>query len=253
MRKIIFITGATSGIGKASAEIFARNQYDIIITGRRKEKLKSLSEKLTSAHSVDVLTLNFDVTDKDSVKKSISSLPEKWKNIDVLLNNAGLAVGLDKIQDGEIDDWETMIDTNIKGLLYVSHEIIPLMIQNKKGHIINIGSTAANVVYQGGNVYCATKFAVDAISQTMRIDLLEHQIKVTQIKPGAAETEFSMVRFKGDKEKADNTYKGYESLKAGDIASTIYYAATLPAHVCINELEITALAQANSCYFFKKD
>jgi NADP-dependent 3-hydroxy acid dehydrogenase YdfG len=162
-------------------------------------------------------------------------------------------VGFDTIQDGETDDWERMIDTNIKGLLYVSHELIPILIKNKKGHIINISSTAANVVYQGGNVYCATKFAVDALSQTMRVDLLQHQIKVTQIKPGAAETEFSVVRFKGDHKKALKTYEGYEPLVAEDIASSIYYVTTVPDHVCINELEITALAQANSCYFYKKD
>lgn len=253
MRKIIFITGATSGIGKATAEVFAQNNYDLIITGRRKEKLEKLADKLRSDYKAEVLPLNFDVTDKDAVKKAIQSLSDHWLNIDVLLNNAGLAVGFEKIQDGDPDDWEQMINTNIKGLLYVSHELIPVLIKNKKGHIINIGSTAANIIYQGGNVYCATKFAVDALSQSMRVDLLEHKIKVTQIKPGAAETEFSLVRFKGDDEKAKNTYRGYEPLLAKDIAVTIYFAASQPGHVCINELEITALAQANSCYFYKND
>ncbi len=249
MRKIIFITGATSGIGKATAEVFAKNNYDLIITGRRKEKLEVLAKELSIAYSIEVFTLNFDIRERVAVKEAIATLPDKWKNIDVLLNNAGLAVGLDKIQDGFIDDWEAMIDTNIKGLLYVSRELIPLLIKNKKGHVINIGSTASKVVYPGGNVYCATKFAVDALSQTMRIDLLEHKIRVSQINPGAAETEFSIVRFKGDKDQADNAYKGYKSLTAKDIAAAIYYVTTLPEHVCINELEITALAQANSTYF----
>ena len=251
MRKIIFITGATSGIGKASAELFAKNNYDLIITGRRNEKLEELSNKLKNEYNIKVLVLNFDVRDKNAVKSVISSIPDKWKNIDVLLNNAGLAVGLDNIQEGKIENWETMIDTNIKGLLFVSHEIIPLMIKNKKGHIINIGSTAAKAIYEKGNVYCATKFAVDALSKTMRVDLLNQGIKVTQVSPGAAETEFSIVRFNGDKAKAKNVYNGFKPLTAKDIADSIYYVTTLPNHVCINELEITALAQANSNYIYK--
>jgi len=251
MRKIIFITGATSGIGKASAELFAKNNYDLIITGRRNEKLEELSSKLKNEYNIKVLVLNFDVRDKNAVKSVISSIPDKWKNIDVLLNNAGLAVGLDNIQEGKIENWETMIDTNIKGLLFVSHEIIPLMIKNKKGHIINIGSTAAKAIYEKGNVYCATKFAVDALSKTMRVDLLNQGIKVTQVSPGAAETEFSIVRFNGDKAKAKNVYNGFKPLTAKDIADSIYYVTTLPNHVCINELEITALAQANSNYIYK--
>ncbi len=252
MRKIIFITGATSGIGKASAHIFAKNEYDLIITGRRKERLLELSEKLKSTYKVDIITLCFDVKNKEEVKMAIASLPYNWKKIDILLNNAGLAVGLDKIQNGKIEDWDAMIDTNVKGLLYVSHEIIPLLIKNKKGHIINIGSTAAKTVYEKGNVYCASKFAVDALSKSMRIDLLEHGIKVTQISPGATETEFSEVRFKGDTEKAIDAYKGYKPLTANDIAPSIYYVANLPNNVCINELEITPLAQANSTSFFKE-
>ncbi len=251
MKKIIFITGATSGIGEASAEIFAKNNYDLIITGRRNEKLLQLVDKLTNTYKVEVLPLCFDVRNKKEVKSVIASLPKKWQNIDVLLNNAGLAVGLDKIQNGNIEDWETMIDTNVKGLLYISHEIIPFFIKNKKGHIINIGSTAARTVYEKGNVYCASKFAVDALSKTMRIDLLEHGIKVTQISPGAAETEFSVVRFKGDKTKASKAYNGYKPLVARDIALNVYYVTTLPPHVCINELEVTALAQANSTSFYK--
>jgi len=251
MRKIIFITGATSGIGKASAKIFAKNNCDLIITGRRNEKLLQLADKVVDKYKVEVLPLCFDVRNIKEVKSAIASLPKKWQNIDVLINNAGLAVGLDKIQNGNIEDWETMIDTNVKGLLYVSHEIIPLFIKNKRGHIINIGSTAAKTVYEKGNVYCASKFAVDALSKTMRIDLLEHGIKVTQISPGAAETEFSVVRFKGDKTKARNAYSGYKPLVAKDIALNVYYVTTLPPHVCINELEVTALAQANSTYFYK--
>ena len=253
MKKVIFITGATSGIGKASAEIFAKNNYNLIITGRRNEKLLQLTEFLTKTYGVEVMPLCFDVRNKEEVKSLISQLPEQWKNIDVLLNNAGLAVGLNKIQNGLVEDWETMIDTNVKGLLYVSNEIIPFFIKNKKGHIINIGSTAAKAVYEKGNVYCATKFAVDALSKTMRVDLLEHGIKVTQISPGAAETEFSVVRFKGDKSMAKDAYKGYQPLVAEDIAQSIYYVTTVPPHVCINELEITALAQANSNYFYKRE
>ena len=186
-----------------------------------------------------------------AVEKSILSLDTSWKKIDVLVNNAGLASGLGLIQDGEIDDWEKMIDTNIKGLLYLSKVIMPIMIANKSGHIINIGSTAGKEVYLNGNVYCATKHAVDAISKSMRIDLLQHGIKVTQICPGAAETEFSEVRFHGDKEKAKNVYKGYQPMTAEDIASLIYFAATLPPHLCINDLVVTSLAQANSFYFNK--
>lgn len=252
MEKIIFITGATSGIGKASAHIFAKNGYDIIITGRRNERLLKLSKQLISTYKVDVLSLCFDVKNKEEVKLAIASLSDKWKKIDVLLNNAGLAVGLDKIQNGKIEDWDAMIDTNVKGLLYVSHEIIPLFIENKKGHIINIGSTASKTVYEKGNVYCASKFAVDALSKSMRIDLLEHGIKVTQVSPGATETEFSEVRFKGDINKAVNAYKGFKPLRADDIAPSIYYVANLPSNVCINELEITALAQANSTSIFKE-
>jgi len=251
MRKIIFITGATSGIGEATAKLFAENNYDVIITGRRKERLLALAKNLTDTYKVDVYPLCFDVRNKVEVKAAITSLPEKWTKIDVLLNNAGLAVGLDKIQNGQEEDWETMIDTNIKGLLYVTHEIIPFFIKYKKGHIINIGSTAAKTVYEKGNVYCATKFAVDALSKSMRIDLLEYGIKVTQISPGAAETEFSLVRFKGNKNQATAAYNGYQPLTAKDIAPSIFYVANLPKHVCINELEITSVAQANSTYFHK--
>ncbi|HEY9082623.1 MAG TPA: SDR family NAD(P)-dependent oxidoreductase [Vicingaceae bacterium] len=251
MKKIILISGATSGFGKATAELFAKNNYNLILTGRREDRLQKIAKDLSEQYNVEVLPLCFDIRDQKAVEKAILSLGESWKNIDVLLNNAGLASGFGLIQDGEIDDWEKMIDTNVKGLLYLSKAIMPLMIANKSGHIINIGSTAGKEVYLNGNVYCATKHAVDAISKSMRIDLLQHGIKVTQICPGAAETEFSEVRFHGDKERAKNVYKGYQPMTAEDIASLIYFAATLPPHLCINDLVVTSLAQANSFYFDK--
>lgn len=251
IKKIILISGATSGFGKATAELFAKNNYNLILTGRREDRLQKIAKDLSEQYNVEVLPLCFDIRDQKAVEKAILSLGESWKNIDVLLNNAGLASGFGLIQDGEIDDWEKMIDTNVKGLLYLSKAIMPLMIANKSGHIINIGSTAGKEVYLNGNVYCATKHAVDAISKSMRIDLLQHGIKVTQICPGAAETEFSEVRFHGDKERAKNVYKGYQPMTAEDIASLIYFAATLPPHLCINDLVVTSLAQANSFYFDK--
>ena len=251
MNKTIFITGATSGFGKAIAEKFAAENWNCIITGRRKEKLDELATALSSNKNINVLSLVFDVSKKDEVFAAVNGLKDDWKNIDVLVNNAGLAAGRDAFDEASLDDWDEMIDTNVKGLLYVSKAIIPLMIKNKKGHIINIGSTAAKEVYKDGNVYCASKFAVNAISQSQRIDLLPHKIKVTCINPGAAETEFSLVRFKGDEQKAKAVYEGYEPLHAEDIASTLYYCATLPAHVCINDLVITSTAQANSFYTYK--
>lgn len=252
MNKIIFITGATSGFGKATAKLFAQNGCHIILTGRRKDRLVDLADKLIDRYNVRALPLCFDVRNAEETAKSIASLPEKWKNIDVLVNNAGLASGMSKIQDGNISDWDKMIDTNVKGLLYVSREIMPLMIARKKGHIVNIGSTAGKEVYMNGNVYCASKHAVDALSKSMRIELLEHGIKVTQICPGAAETEFSEVRFHGDKEKASSVYNGYEPMTASDIASIIYYTTTLPKNLCINDLTVTSLAQANSFYIDRK-
>ncbi len=250
MSKTVFISGATSGFGKATAELFAANGDNIIITGRRKERLNSLAKKLSSEHGVEITTLCFDVRNNDEVVSAINSLSNK--NIDILVNNAGLASGLNKIQEGAIDDWEKMIDTNVKGLLYVSKAIIPLMIANKSGHIINIGSTAGKEVYMNGNVYCATKHAVDALSKAMRIELLEHGIKVSQVCPGAAETEFSEVRLHGDKEKAKKVYDGYEPMKAEDIASIIFYVGTLPKNLCVNDLVVTSTAQANSFYINKK-
>lgn len=249
--KTILITGATSGIGEAAARIFAANKYNLIITGRRKERLEKLADELRK-QNVEVLTLCFDVRKSSEVEKSISSLQGNWKNIDVLINNAGLASGLGPIQTGELDDWEKMIDTNIKGLLYVTRAVTPLMIAKNSGHIINIASLAGKDVYPNGNVYCATKHAVDALSRSMRIDLLPHGIKVTNIAPGLVETEFSVVRFHGDKERADNVYKGFQPLTATDIADAIWYAASRPAHFCVNDMVLTPLAQANA-YVVKKD
>ena len=251
MNKIILITGASSGFGKATAELFAANGWNCIITARSKEKIDALANELTQRHSVQVLPLVFDVQDKAAVDQQIGSLPDSWKKIDVLVNNAGLALGRDPFDQADMEDWEIMIDTNLKGLLYVTRAVLPLMQTEKKGHIINIGSTAGVEVYKDGNVYCATKHAVDAISKAMRIDLLSHGIKVTVVHPGAAETQFSVVRFKGNEQKAAAVYDGYQPLKGEDIADVIYYAATLPDHVCINELVVTCKAQANSFYLHK--
>jgi NADP-dependent 3-hydroxy acid dehydrogenase YdfG len=250
MKKIVFVTGATAGFGKAIAEIFSKNGYDIIINGRRKERLNELEKELRK-NGADVLQLAFDVRDKQAVKQAVESLSGKWQNITILVNNAGLAQGLNLIQDGEIEDWDTMIDTNVKGLLYVSRAVMPLLIKTGNAHVFNIGSIAGKEVYQKGNVYCATKHAVDAITKAMRIDMLEHGIKVTGICPGAAETEFSLVRYKGDAEKAKNVYNGFTPLYAEDIAEIVYFAATRPAHVCINDIVITPTAQANAMYIHK--
>jgi 3-hydroxy acid dehydrogenase/malonic semialdehyde reductase len=245
---IVLITGATSGFGEACAKKFAANGYDLIITGRRAERLQLLQQQLEQQHAVKVLPLNFDVRDEKAVTATLNAIPEQWKAVDILINNAGLALGISGIDEGLLSDWDTMIDTNVKGLLYVSRTVIPWLKAKGKGHIINLGSTAAKTVYAKGNVYCATKAAVDSLSQAMRIDLLPYRIKVTAVHPGAAETEFSVVRFNGDQEKADNVYKGFTPLKGEDIADTIYYCATLPAHVCINDLVITCLQQANAYY-----
>jgi len=245
MHKIVLITGATSGFGEATARQFAAAGHRLIITGRRKERLEALKQELKT----DVLPLVFDVQDKDAVFAAIASLPAEWKDIDILVNNAGLALGRDHFNEANLDDWETMLDTNVKGLLYVSKAVVPLMIARKSGHIINLGSIAGKEVYEKGNVYCASKYAVDAISKSLRIDLLLHRIKVTVIHPGAADTEFSKVRFKGDMDQAQKIYEGYTPLRAEDVADTIFYCANLPAHVCINEVNITCLAQANSFYY----
>jgi len=252
MEKIVLVTGATSGFGKAIAEKFAAQKWYCIITGRRADKLHAIADELREKFQIRVLSLVFDVQKKDEVFQNLSNLPEEWKEVDVLVNNAGLALGRDNFDEGNIEDWDTMIDTNVKGLLYVTKAIIPYMTSRNHGHIINIGSGAGKEVYEKGNVYCASKFAVDAISKSLRIDLLQHKIKVTAIHPGAADTEFSIVRFKGDEDKAKQIYKGYTPLHAEDIADITWYCATLPPHVCINELMVTCTAQANMVYFNKE-
>ncbi len=246
---IIFITGATSGFGKACAYKFAEHGYDLIINGRRTDRLQSLADELESKYNVAVLQVPFDVQVEKDVFDSINNLPEQWKAIDVCFNNAGLALGRDYFEEGSTSDWNTMIDTNVKGFLYVAKAVSQLMAIQKKGHIINMGSVAGKEVYEKGNVYCASKYAVDAISQAMRIDLMRHNIKVTSINPGAAETEFSLVRFKGDESTAKSIYNGLQPLSAEDVADVIYYCTTLPAHVCINDLSITCTQQANAIYF----
>lgn len=244
----IFITGATSGFGKAIAEKFAGPGNQVWITGRRKDRLESIKQELETEKGAVVYISEMDVRDKAAVAATVISIKEKWETIDLLVNNAGLALGLSSIEDGDTDDWDTMIDTNVKGLLYVTRAVAPLMREQRSGHIINIGSTAGKVAYQNGNVYCATKFAVDALTQTMRIDLLPYNIKVTAINPGMAETEFSLVRFKGNETQAQKTYDGFLPLRAEDIADAAYYCATLPPHVCINDMTITCTQQANSIY-----
>jgi NADP-dependent 3-hydroxy acid dehydrogenase YdfG len=243
---IALITGATAGIGKASAELFAKNGWNLIITGRRKDRLDAFAEELQKKYKIKTLCLNFDVRNLKDVVKNIDSIKGEWRNIDLLLNNAGLASGLSTIQEGNIEDWEVMIDTNIKGLLYMTRYIAPMLIEKNKGHIINVASLAGKQVYPNGNVYCATKFAVDALSKAMRIDMIQHGIRVTNIAPGLVETEFSLVRFKGDSERAKKTYENIKALAAEDIAEIIYWAASRPAHVNINDIVITPTAQANA-------
>ena len=245
------ITGATSGFGEACAFKFAQNGFNLIVTGRRNERLLLLKEKLEKEYSIKCYTACFDVQNKTEVQDAINQLPAGWKQIDILINNAGLALGRDLFDEANLEDWDTMIDTNLKGLLYVSKAVIPLMKAAGNGQIINVGSTAAKEVYERGNVYCATKAAVDSISKSMRIDLLPYGIKVTAVHPGAAETEFSLVRLKGAKEAAKKVYEGYQPLTAEDVANVIFYTTTLPRHVCINDLVVTCTAQANSHYFYK--
>lgn len=247
MPQTILVTGATSGFGKSIATRFARQGWNVIITGRRQDRLNELAATLRSQFHVSAMPLLFDVRDFEAVRQALESLPDDL-TIDVLVNNAGLASGLSSIEDGDINDWEVMIDTNVKGLLYVTRLIAPRMKAKRHGHIINIGSTAAKTVYKNGNVYCATKFAVDALTQSTRIDLLPYGIKVTGIHPGMAETEFSIVRFKGDTERAAKVYDDVTPLSGDDIAETVWYCATLPQHVCINDLTITCLNQANAIY-----
>lgn len=249
MKKIALITGATSGIGQAIATRLAKEGYALIVTGRRREKLEAVSAELS--HTTDVLPLVFDVRKPEEVQQNLGNLPEAWKNIDVLVNNAGLAAGLEPLHEGLVDDWERMIDTNVKGLLYVSRTILPGMIERKRGHVFNLGSIAGKETYMNGNVYCASKHAVDSLSRSMRMECLPYNIKVTQICPGAVETEFSTVRFHGDIHRAEQVYKGFTPLKGEDIADLVAYCVNLPAHVCLNDIVVMPTAQANSGNFHK--
>lgn len=252
MKKIALVTGATAGIGMAVARSLSKEGYNLIITGRREERLEAFASELEK-EGIDLLSLCFDVRSLSQVEEKLGNLPKEWQNITVLVNNAGLAVGLNPLNEGVIDDWERMLDTNVKGLLYVSKIISNLMIVNGKGgHIVNLCSIAGKEVYANGNVYCASKHAVDAITKGLRIDLLKYGIRVSQICPGAVETEFSEVRFKGDKERAANVYKGYTPLKAEDVADAIMYMINCQPHVNINDMVIMPTAQANSSTFFKQ-
>ncbi|HEU4716233.1 MAG TPA: SDR family oxidoreductase [Bacteroidia bacterium] len=251
-RKTAFITGASAGFGKAIAELYAANGWNLVLCARRKVRLEVLERQLKEKHGVEIVSLAFDIRSNDEVKKAVASLSGKWKEIDLLVNNAGLASGLSTIQEGSLDDWERMIDTNVKGLLYMTRCIAPLMTERKTGHIINIGSIAGKEVYANGNVYCATKHAVDALTKAMRIDLLPFNIRVSQVAPGMAETEFSIVRFHGDSERAKNVYKGFEPLTAEDIAETVFWITSRPAHVNINDVVIMPTAQANSTTVIRK-
>lgn len=251
MNKTILITGATSGFGNAIARRFAASGYNLIITGRRTDLLTQTKQELEAAHNIIAATLCFDVRNKTAVKEAFESLQHKNVTIDILVNNAGLASGLAPIDEGDTDDWDVMIDTNVKGLLYVTKMALPFLKKSTSPHIINIGSTAGKIAYKNGNVYCATKFAVDALNQSMRIDLLPYGIKVTAINPGMAETEFSLVRFKGDAERAKKVYENFEPLHPEDIAEVAFYCATLPKHVCINDLTMTCTNQANGIFSIK--
>ncbi len=243
-KRIAVITGATSGIGEATAQLLAKNNFALILCGRRKERLEKLVAELSPL--TKVTSLSFDVRNQKEVAQALQSLSKEWKDIDVLINNAGNAHGLDPIQTGSVEDWDAMMDINVKGLLYVSKEVIPGMIERKRGHIINLGSIAGKEVYANGNVYCASKFAVDALTKGMRIDLNPHQIKVTAIHPGMVETEFSLVRFKGDEARAESVYKGFDPLQGEDIAELILFALTRPSHVVVADLVVFPTAQASA-------
>ena len=248
--KTVFITGATSGIGKASAEIFAKSKFNLILCGRRSERLSKLKEEL--GKFTNITTLQFDVRNREEVFKSIASLPLEFQKIDILINNAGNAHGLSSIQDGSLDDWDAMLDINVKGLLYVSKAILPQMVERNSGFVVNIGSIAGKEVYPNGNVYCASKYAVNALNKAMRLDLNKHNIRVSGIHPGAVETEFSEVRFKGDTERAEGVYKGFDALQAMDIAEIIYFVVTRPAHVNIEDLVVYPTAQASATVLKKE-
>ena len=252
MAKIALITGATAGIGEATALLFAREGYNLILTGRRSERLDALAKRINKKHNVEIAVSSFDVRNRAEVIDNLENLPAKWKKVNVLVNNAGLSQGLDPIDKGSYDDWDTMIDTNVKGLLYVTRVVSNWMITNGHGHIVNLGSIAGKEVYPNGNVYCASKHAVDALSQGMRIDLLPHGIRVTAVHPGAVETEFSVVRFHGDEARAKKVYDGFTPLAADDVAETIWFAVSRPAHVNINELIVMPTAQATATNIFRK-
>ncbi|MDM8173906.1 MAG: SDR family oxidoreductase [Pseudosphingobacterium sp.] len=250
--KTVFITGASSGIGFACAEIFAREKYNLLLASRRVDRLHAMATDLQNKYGVQIHAIGLDVRDKNLVQKVWDELPENWKVIDVLINNAGLSQGLEPIQEGNTDDWDRMIDTNLKGLLYVTRAVAPAMQERKTGHIINIGSIAGKEVYPNGNVYCSTKHAVDALTKAMRIDLLPYNIKVTSVDPGAVETEFSVVRFKGDRERAKKVYEGFTPLSAEDVAEAIWFAASRPPHVNVNDLLLMPTAQATGTLFHKE-
>ena len=253
MNQIVLITGATAGIGRATALLLAQNKYNLILTGRRKERLVSLQKEIAKNSQSKVLILNFDIRNLKETENAIKSLPAEWKKIEVLINNAGLAAGLNTFQDGVVDDWERMIDTNIKGLLYITRLVSPLMIKRSKGHIINISSIAGKEIYPLGNVYCATKHAVQSVTQGMRLDMLKHGIKVSSVCPGAVETEFSVVRFHGDRNKAKQVYKGFTPLFARDIAETILFVIERPKHVNIDDILVMPTDQAYTREFNRKE
>jgi len=243
-KKIVLITGATSGIGEGCARRFVRGDYRLILTGRRADKLEEIAEELRQG-GADVLTLVFDVRDRQAAKQALESLPQQWRAIDVLINNAGLALGLEPEYEGSFEDWETMIDTNIKGLLNMTRLVVPSMVERNHGHVINIGSVAGDAAYAGGNVYCATKSAVKTLSDGLRIDVAHTAVRVTNVKPGLVQTRFSNVRFHGDDDRADTVYRGIKPLTGDDIADVVFYAASAPAHVQIAEVLVLATHQAN--------
>lgn len=252
MKKTVLITGATSGIGEATAILLAQNNFNLIITGRRTDRLKNLKDKIESETEANVFALNFDIRNRQETEKAIKSLPDRWQSVAILINNAGLAAGLSAINNGDVDDWERMIDTNVKGLLYITRLISAQMIERGEGHIVNISSIAGRETYPMGNVYCATKHAVEALTKGMRLDFLKHGIKVSSVSPGAVETEFSLVRFKGDREQAQKVYEGFTPLFAKDIAETILFVVTRPKHVNIDDILVMPADQAFSRDFNRK-
>jgi 3-hydroxy acid dehydrogenase / malonic semialdehyde reductase len=252
MKHITMITGATAGIGEATARKFAGQGYDLILTGRRADRLEELAQALRDNAGVQVQTLVFDVRDRAAVQAAWDSLSADWRKVEILVNNAGLAAGREPLQEGDPDDWDAMIDTNVKGLLYVTRLVLPEMVAAQRGHVINMGSVAGREVYPGGNVYCASKFAIEGLSRALRLDVAQHNVKVTTISPGLVETEFSVVRFKGDAAKADAVYQGIDPLTGPDIAEMIWFAASQPAHICINDINITCTAQASSNLLVRK-